>query len=365
MRISYFFYWNEEARGTTYKGVFNKIVDQICAWQTLNCESRLFILTTQQGGLGRLVLKFDQFPICVRTYRSRLDQFKQAPKLFGEIATWQPDIIYNRYIGYLPALQKMVRSTPTVLEVNSDLLSELLNMDGYGIRYWYHRMTLQRCLKDLCGIVFVSGELSELPQYARSGKPSIVIANGIDLDRYPALPIANNSTPRLVFMGSMAPWHGIDKIVQLAHQRPNWQFDLIGQLSDETKSQLPRNVISHGFLLKSQYEEIFAKVDVAIGSLALHRNKMSEASPLKVREYLAYGIPTIIGYRDTDFPETVPFLLQLPNSNDNIVNSIEAITQFVEKWKGKRVPRKAIAVLDVHVKEIRRLEFFCKVARVK
>lgn len=40
---------------------------------------------------------------------------------------------------------------------------------------------------------------------------------------------------------------------------------------------------------------------VCIGTLALHRKNMTEASPLKTREYLAHGFPVIIGYKDTAF----------------------------------------------------------------
>jgi hypothetical protein len=40
---------------------------------------------------------------------------------------------------------------------------------------------------------------------------------------------------------------------------------------------------------------------------------MSEASPLKSREYLALGLPVIGAYEDTDIPPDDPVYLQLPN----------------------------------------------------
>jgi hypothetical protein len=90
---------------------------------------------------------------------------------------------------------------------------------------------------------------------------------------------------------------------------------------------------------------------------------MQEACPLKVREYLAYGLPVIIGCKDTDFTESAPFILRLPNSEDNIETSLSAIESFVSKWKGKRVPREAIAHLDLEVKESQRVKFFEDVLR--
>jgi len=90
---------------------------------------------------------------------------------------------------------------------------------------------------------------------------------------------------------------------------------------------------------------------------------MEEASPLKVREYLAYGLPVIIGYKDTDFHEDVPFILRLPNSEDNIEANLSAIETFVHRWRNQRVPREAIAHLDIKVKESQRIAFFQKILK--
>jgi hypothetical protein len=113
----------------------------------------------------------------------------------------------------------------------------------------------------------------------------------------------------------------------------------------------------YGHLGRADYEALFKNADVAIGSLGLHVLSMDEACPLKVREYLAYGIPVIIGYRDTDFPNGAPFLLQLPNAPDNVEKNLDQIKEFVYKWKGRRVSRSAIVHLDVQHKEAQRLGF--------
>ncbi len=119
-----------------------------------------------------------------------------------------------------------------------------------------------------------------------------------------------------------------------------------------------RNVKAHGFLSTESYSQILASADVAIGTLALHGKNMDEASPLKVREYFAYGIPTIIGYKDTDFAEPAPFLLRLPNTAANAQDSVQQIEYFVNTWKGQSVPREAILHLDVAGKEHQQLAFF-------
>ncbi len=77
--------------------------------------------------------------------------------------------------------------------------------------------------------------------------------------------------------------------------------------------------IFHGFLDRAGVMDVLMKTDVACGSLALHRNNMQEASPLKVREALAYGIPVLLGYKDTDLSNLQSeYILQIPNTEDNV-----------------------------------------------
>jgi hypothetical protein len=150
-------------------------------------------------------------------------------------------------------------------------------------------------------------------------------------------------------------YQGIDKILCLAKAFPRWSFDIVGY--EMRRKDLPSNVRFYGHLSRSEYESILAGADVAIGTLSLYIKNMEEACPLKVREYLAYGIPTIIGYKDTDFPNGAPFLLCLPNTPDNVEKNLDRIEAFVLSWKGKRVPRSEIEHLDLKVKEEKRIIF--------
>ncbi|MFN3692462.1 MAG: hypothetical protein ACK4R7_06185, partial [Fervidobacterium sp.] len=74
----------------------------------------------------------------------------------------------------------------------------------------------------------------------------------------------------------------------------------------------------YGMLFLDKYTPIMQQADIGISTLAPYRKKMNEASPFKVREYSALGLPVIIGYKDTDLPDGAPFILQIPNTEDNI-----------------------------------------------
>ena len=128
----------------------------------------------------------------------------------------------------------------------------------------------------------------------------------------PIHPTEPESDPaRLFFIGSPGfAWHGVDKISLLARRRCDCHFDAVG-LSAEQSTSLPATMTAHGQLSKDCYIHLLLGADVAVSSLALHRDGLNEASPLKTREYLAAGVPVLTAYRDTDFLRGAPFLLQL------------------------------------------------------
>jgi hypothetical protein len=248
---------------------------------------------------------------------------------------------------------------PTVIEVNGDDIAELRLLSR-----WKHAVGLVSrgvLLRAAAGLVFVTDELARSPSFASFGKPSVVIGNGIALSEYPEFPAPANDRPRLLFLGHPGtPWHGLDHVVELALSARDWQFDIVGPDATEMRDA-PINVTFHGSLEVQDYAPIMRNADVAIGTLGLYRKHMEEASPLKVREYLARGIPTMIAYRDTDFPAPVPFLLTIQNDPRSIRESGDMIARFVVAVRGTRVPREAISHLDVGPKEHRRIEFLASI----
>jgi glycosyltransferase involved in cell wall biosynthesis len=258
-----------------------------------------------------------------------------------------------RFYLYYPALERLMRAIPTYLEINSNDLTEYRHNHPRYI-YLYHRATRGRILRQTRGIVSVSHEVAASLRVAQ--KPLIVIGNGIDLSQYPIAPAPHNSEPILVFLGSARHiWQGVDKMLILAEQLPMWQFHLIGEMTEAIQQSHLPNVYTHGYLSEAQYAPLLQAADAAFGPLALYRKQMQETSAIKVCEYLAYGLPTIIGYRETNFWEPPPFILQLPNTPEEPDHYVPELVRFVQRWKGQRVPRAEIGHLDVREKERQRL----------
>jgi glycosyltransferase involved in cell wall biosynthesis len=353
MKIAYLIHWDLSRES----GVLKKVLDQIEVWIREGNEVKLFALSPGPQiweDLNRLSME-------VVSRGTLLTRFFKAHEMVRRIMAWKPHLTYLRFSTYYPSLELLMTAIPTFLEMNTDDLAEARTRYS-RFRYLYHLLTRERILRKAQGFICVSQEIADRLSLYR--KPTVVIANGINLSRYPSLPAPKNPNPRLVFLGSPGhAWHGIDQIFWLAGHFTSWHFDLIGvEASDpDLRGKSLPNLLAHGPLNRARYEKILAQSDIAIGTLALYRKKMDEASPLKVREYLAYGIPTIIGYQDTDFPQPVPYLLRLPNTPEGVREHAPAIEQFVNTWKGQRVLRQEIIHLDVNFKEREKLLFFRKV----
>ncbi|GGH32203.1 glycosyltransferase family 4 protein [Paenibacillus segetis] len=350
MKIAYLIHWNDGPDS----GVFKKVISQITEWNLLGHEVTLFLFTNRWEAEWK-----DDLPelrLVTQTYGAGLTRFSAFRKLISQVKEWQPDIVYHRFDLYYFALPTLLRSTPSILEINSNDLTEM--RFGGKARYLYHQLTRAMVLRAATGFVFVSGEIAEEEHYSRYVRDKVVIGNGFAMAGVsPAEPTVEDRI-RLFFIGTPGqPWHGVDSIVALAEMNQDWHFDIVGIQSSDIGGQLPNNMTFHGRMVRREYEPLMLKADVAIGSLALYRNQMKEASPLKVREYLAYGLPIIIGYSDTDFPEQVPFILEIPNTPDNTRNNQEEIRTFVTAWHKKRVERSQVAHLDTVVKEAVRVDY--------
>lgn len=288
-------------------------------------------------------------------------RFLAREALSLQVARWRPDVIYLRHSTISPSVIGLAATFPTVLGGDLDDLEELRLQSP--LRYRYMRLTRGWLLRYVRRIVAVTHEIARQPSIVASRLPVSVLPNSIDLESYPQLPAPANEVPRLVFIGAPGlPWAGVDKIIRLARRFPAWRFDIVGTRSDEIAGA-PPNVTAHGEMERASYLPLMAAADVAIGPLALHRKNLHEASALKVAEYLAYGLPVILGCPEAAFPDGAPFLLELPNTEDNVDASDAAIAAFVAAWRGRRVARDDVAPVDSAVVEGRRLELILGEAR--
>jgi len=265
------------------------------------------------------------------------------------------DILYMRYMLFMPFLSKVLKKHKVIMEINADDTLEYKLHSN--LTHIYNKYTRYLVLKHIDSFICVSDELKD--KFIYFDKPIYVIANGIDTSKY-TVSKNQNHKPRLVFIGTPnQSWHGIDKIIYMANHIDEFEFYIIG-----TKAKDTDNLKYFGYLSERESTKIIQQCDVGIGTLSIYKKGLNEASPLKSRQYLACGLPIIYAYKDTDLRGDEEFTLLLENSKDNI--DLEKIKQFVNKvYQNNELQNSARVFaedfLDYEKKENIRLNIFQKV----
>ena len=346
-----------------FGGVGKKIQSQINVWKENGHEAHLFVHCSESMPVPNASV-FPYWPgtslPVLRSIFRESARITALRKMIRAVKDYNPDIIYLRYGMFCLPLQRLYAIAPVVVELNT------LDKQEYRHRglfyYWLNRLGREIILSKAAGFVSVSHEIAAHPTMSKFHKPVTVIANGILVEDSQILPAPQNKTPHLVFIGTAGmPWHGEDKLVWLARQYPEIHIDIIGSSREDLANmEIPENVTCHGFLNEEDFLKIYATSDVAVGTLALHRNQMEETSTLKTREYLRAGLPVILGHQDTDLiGKEFEFVCQIPNREDNVITHAEQIREFVYSMMGKRTDISLILpLIDQRQKEKERLKFF-------
>lgn len=287
------------------------------------------------------------------------DRIAAARQLLKSVRSFQPDVIYLRWGMYVHPIKRIFKISPTIIEINTNDYEEH-KLLGFS-RDHYNRLSRSILLGNASGHVFTSKELAKDPNFSKFNKPFTVITNGIVLENTPFYPAPNNTPPHLIFIGTPGmAWHGVEKLAHFAQRFPDVKVNIIGFESINGYSQLPSNLFLHGYLVGKDYERLLSSADAAIGTLSLYLKGMQEASPFKIRDCVARGIPCILPYTDTDlFDLDCREILNIPNAPDNITTHGVEIHDFIERVRGKRLIRSLIENrIDIVQKERQRVEFF-------
>jgi glycosyltransferase involved in cell wall biosynthesis len=337
-----------------HSGVYTKILDQVTFWRSQGNQVQLFLITDRNS--APLWKTIDPFAI-ILVDSNLVSKVINRFKLVKNASKSNPTLIYLR--DSFPILLPKTRA-PIILEVQSLVGNELKLRNSNN--YLFFSLLKKRIYSRVSGGVFVTSELKSINEFGLGDWiPKIAIGNAINLSRVSPLPLNQARNLSLFFVGTPnQPWHGVSDIVRFGELNPDIYVHIVGS-SGESRSP---NLFFYGRLQNSDYYEIASRCDAGVGTLKLTANQMVEASPLKVREYLAMGLPVITRYQDVDLDPSSNFLLQLPVDERAFSDFSLEIRSFLESWKSKRVDRSEVFHLDVSVKESLRLGFFEEVRNI-
>ena len=275
---------------------------------------------------------------------------------YEELRQFAPDILLWRYdLLTIPGLFNPKKVLPDLVFISEHQSKE---MDELKVR-WHDRMMYpfvrlqEKLLFDT--IDAVVGVTSEIAEYetGKSDKyiPSYVLSNGIEIHNCPQKKYTSftGNTLRMVFLSkNTVKWHGIDRaIAGMAKYdgKINLELHIIGTVTDDIQNMvntfgLQQNVIYHGLQYGKELDAIFDSMHIAIGTLGIHRKNLLYGATLKVREYMARGIPFVISHRDEDIDEDFPLSLSLPSNDEPIdMNVIIQFATEVYGAYGENIPR--------------------------
>lgn len=350
MKIAYLLYYDL----SNYDGVAKKVETQIQEWKSLGHTVEIFCFTRE---IKQPVIQVNQY-LFKHPLRDRL---KINAAFLDDMAVFQPDIIYMRHDFLGRTLSKLLNLYPIVTEINGHIFNEtrlFFQIDKSIMNFFriiFHEVVHQYVLSRVTGIITVTKELSEDSAITRFHKPTIFLPNSYNSKQY--IPLKSSiPSPRiqLFIIGTPTqPWQGFDIVQKMAQNLPEFDFHIVGGNGESTQ-----NLFYHGYLNLHDYLPILETCHIAIGTLALYKKNMTEACPLKVREYISFGFPIIIGYNETAFlGSTIPeWALQIDSTK--IDQEINTIRDFCYKNHTKVVPKEDLFMFDAEIIENKRIEFF-------
>jgi glycosyltransferase involved in cell wall biosynthesis len=271
-----------------------------------------------------------------------------------EIATAKEEVVFVRYINrvgvlvFVAGLILRMRSRDLYIDVPTPLQNHLREVFTHEKQTWIN--VLDGCLMMVQGVLpFLSA--TKVIQYAEESwwfsigvrKKTIKTGNGIDVSSVPvreSAPMVTGKRLNLVAVGTIASWHGWDRVIKaIAKLRSSGgvmcdvTFKIIGEGPESGRLKqlasscgVADNVLFPGLLYGEELYNEYRSAHYGIGSLGWSRIGVSEASPLKVREYLAAGMPVISATKDPDFVGDESFVLSVTSDED-----IDSLVDILKK----------------------------------
>jgi len=220
------------------------------------------------------------------------------------------------FIGWI--FVKFIKRIVTVHHSKEIEECKLVRPKYYGITLsWIEKTFGNKKIRRVKGIAAVTNEIAKYElERINKKKRTIIIPNGINTDSKFLLPDKRSDNAKAVFISSsFEEWHGLELVLSSYLENPEsvMELHLIGHVGNkyidiiQLINKIKPIIFLHGILKKSEMIEILSHADIGLASFALFKENLHEACTLKVREYLAGGIPVYAGHIDSGLPPDFPY----------------------------------------------------------
>lgn len=228
------------------------------------------------------------------------------------------------YVRHVALIRRINKSAIIILEYGNYPYTNELSILA-KIVYLFFRFSEDRLHS------IVNYAITYSPTPVVSGLKEITFSNGVDTGAISWTPTYYNidAELRMICVSSLLQWHGFDRIIHgisiYLQSSPKVQIhlDVVGDGPDQARlMQLVSNynlsdyIEFHGFVDGLRLDSLYRDSHICISSLAMHRIGLMHASSLKNREYASRGLPIVMSAKDTDFPESLPWVLYVSQTDD-------------------------------------------------
>jgi hypothetical protein len=202
---------------------------------------------------------------------------------------------------------------------------------------------------------FVTEEMAAHRDYRRL-RVRLALGNGVP--RQDAAPPPDNDRPVVgMAVGTVGRWHGLDRLARLAADLDGIRTVVIAPADI---APAVAGVVRGGPVEvwptrdRNEYEVALGRLDAAVGTLAFDRIGLTEAAPLKVRDYVMRGIPTLLTYEDTNLGACAdPALMRTTGRLDG--DTARRLRDWLGTVRGRRLADTTRDLVDLEHVERRRL----------
>ncbi|MCF0128935.1 MAG: glycosyltransferase, partial [Pseudobutyrivibrio sp.] len=277
--------------------------------------------------------------------------YKYAKTLSGK----NYDVVYLRYSYMTPAMMSCLsehhaKGAKVVIEFPTFPITwHKPTSVRVMVSQWYYKF-FEKVYKG--GISQVVDEALTIGDRVETayGIPAKNIPNGAEVSKIPLrVPSEDTAELNILCSASYYLYQGIDRLIEgiAAYEKSKSESEITVKVhimgeGPELESykklvkdnQLEELVTFYGQLSGEAYDEVFDACQMAAGATAVHRVDGGAGSALKIKDYLARGIPFFYGYEEIGLPEDFPYGLRIESKEGPI--NIYRLIEFYNTYKDEQ-----------------------------
>lgn len=180
-------------------------------------------------------------------------------------------------------------------------------------------------------------------QFKKSGRKynTVIGGDAVEVSIFPILKRPEfNKELNLVFLkgaSTSAEFNGLERLmIALKYYKGDYiiNFHILGNQLKREKQFVEDNEIKgvyfHFPLLENELFDFLSNMHLGVATLGLYKKGLNQTTTIKIREYMALGLPFIYAYTDPDLNEEVKmFSLEFPNDDSAI--DMQKVVDFAHK----------------------------------